>query len=151
MHDTVEFVRAEYVANIDLWRMVSDACAGEAAVKSRGEDYLPRPNPTDKSHDATARYNCYIQRAVYYNACGRTLAGLVGLAFGKDPNILCPGKIEYLVDDADGAKLPLIGSASATMSEVLKTGRAGVMVDFPNRETTATAQDVANGDARATL
>lgn len=107
MKDTVEFSRAEYVANLDLWRMVSDACAGEAAVKSRGDDYLPCPNPGDKSPEATARYKGYIQRAVYYNACGRTLSGLVGLAFAKDPTIEAPGKIEYLLEDADGARLPL--------------------------------------------
>lgn len=108
MKDTVEFARAEHTANMPLWQLVSDACAGEHAVKVRGELYLPRPNPMDQSPAADARYKAYIQRATYFNAAGRTLNGLIGLAFGKWPEINLPTAIGYLESDVDGARTSLI-------------------------------------------
>ena len=108
MKDTVEFARIEHTANMPLWQLVSDACAGEHAVKVRGELYLPRPNPLDQSLEADARYKAYIQRATYFNATGRTLNGLIGLAFSKWPEIKLPSAIGYMQDDVDGAKVTLI-------------------------------------------
>ena len=108
MKDTVEFARIEHTANMPLWQLVSDACAGEHAVKVRNELYLPRPNPLDKSSEADARYNQYVARAVYFNATGRTLNGLIGMAFGKWPEIELPSAISYMEDDVDGASVTLI-------------------------------------------
>jgi hypothetical protein len=108
MKDTVEFARIEHTANMPLWQLVSDACAGEHAVKVRNELYLPRPNPLDQSPEADARYKQYIQRAAYFNATGRTLNGLIGLAFGKWPEIELSSAIDYLQDNVDGASVSLI-------------------------------------------
>lgn len=131
MDDTVEFTRLEYLANIVTWQLVADACAGERAVKARGEQYLPRPNIGDQSSDANNRYAQYLSRAVYYNATGRTLSSLIGLAFTTWPEFQSIPSIEYLDDDADGASMPLVQHSGITMAEVLKTGRAGLLVDFP--------------------
>jgi hypothetical protein len=126
--------------------------AGEAAVKARGEVYLPRPNPRDQSSEATARYESYLKRAVYYNASGRTLSGLIGMAFAKWPEIKLTPRSKFLMDNCDGAMVPLVQQAQATTAEVLKTGRAGILVDFPPPSGEAITQaDVAAGTATATL
>jgi len=133
--------------------MVEDACTGQHAVKARGEEYLPRPNPGDYSIEANARYQQYLTRAVYYNAAGRTLSSLVGMAFQKWPEVTNPKVLDYLVDDADGAGSSLVQSCQMTLAEVLKTGRAGLLVDFPVVENTAetSVADVKSGNAVATI
>jgi hypothetical protein len=55
---------------------------------------LPRPNPSDKSGENCARFEQYLARAVYYNATGRTLKGLLGLAFAKDPQVKAPAALD---------------------------------------------------------
>jgi hypothetical protein len=153
MKNSVEIERPEYIQNIRLWRMVEDACTGQHAIKFRAEEYLPRPNPSDLSLEANQRYQQYLLRAVYYNATGRTLSSLIGMAFQKWPEITFPAQIEYLMDDADGAGCSLVQSCQLAMAEVLKTGRAGLLVDFPVVENTAETSilDTKNGNAVATI
>jgi len=133
--------------------MVEDACTGQHAIKARGEEYLPRPNPGDYSVEANERYKQYLTRAVYYNAAGRTLSSLVGMAFQKWPEVTNPKVLDYLVDDADGSGCSLVQSCQMTLAEVLKTGRAGLLVDFPVVENTAetSVADVKSGNAVATI
>lgn len=90
--------------------MVDDACTGQHAVKLRGEWYLPRPNPGDYSVEANARYKQYLTRATYYNATGRTLSSLVGMAFQKWPEVTIPDTIDYIVDNSDGSGVSLVQS-----------------------------------------
>jgi hypothetical protein len=45
----ITYIRDEVKAALPLWSMVSDAAAGEYAVRDAGDSYLPRPNPTDLS------------------------------------------------------------------------------------------------------
>lgn len=133
--------------------MVEDACTGQHAIKRRGEEYLPRPNPSDFSLEANQRYAQYLSRAVYYNAAGRTLSSLVGMAFNKWPEIVLPKALEYLNEDADGAGCSLIQSCQMALAELLKTGRGGLLVDFPVVENTAetSVADVKSGNAVATI
>ncbi len=151
--NTVDYCRPEYAENLILWRYVADACAGEAAIKRERELYLPRPNPMDISVSATKRYEQYLHRAVYYNACGRTLTSLVGMAFSGSPDIQTPPETEYLADNADGAGHGVVQVAQETLGEVLRTTRAGLMVDFPpSAEGQQTSKlDVASGKMVATI
>lgn len=108
MPEDITYIRDEVKAMLPLWQMVNDAAAGEHAVRDAGDLYLPRPNPTDTSPANRARYESYLQRAVYYNATGRTLAGLTGIAFRRWPEIVLPAGLDYLKTDADGAGTTLI-------------------------------------------
>lgn len=121
----------DYAANRDLWDLVRDAAAGEKAVKDAREKYLPRPNPADKSVQAEERFKQYLTRAVYYNATGRTLRTMVGIAFHREPTIKMPTALEECRDNINGAGLTLLQQAQATLGEVLRTGRAGLLADFP--------------------
>jgi hypothetical protein len=141
----------DYDAAAAKWQKVEDASAGEDAVKGKAEAYLPRPNPGDKSAQNTERYKSYVARAVYYNATGRTLKGLVGLAFDKDPEVDLPASMEPAETDITGSGVTLFQHAQGTLAEVLKTGRAGLLADFPPAVSGSVSKaDEANG-VRPTL
>lgn len=124
---TTDYTHPDYDALAPKWRKVRDAVAGEDTVKAAAEAYLPRPNKFDTSTEASERYRSYLQRAVYYNAVGRTLQGLVGIAFANWPQVETTEA--YLLSDADGSGVGLIGQAQWMLSEVLQTGRGGLLVD----------------------
>lgn len=121
-----DYKHPEYVAKAPLWRKVRDATAGEDAVKAAGQAYLPNPDETNAY--ATERYRAYIARAVYFNATGRTLAGLVGVAYANWPEIKASDN--KLLADADGSGVSLINQSQATLADVLQTGRAGLLADW---------------------
>ena len=136
----------EYLAAQPQWQLIEDAAAGEYAVKSAGDVYLPRPNPQDKSKANCERFDAYVMRAVYYNATGRTLDGLLGLAFAKDPLVKSPAALDDVLANLDGAGTSCVQHMHDTLGEVLKTGRAGLLADFPKTEgTTSRAAETAGG------
>ena len=139
-----EFKGAEY-----RWSVVSDACKGQEAVKAAGEKYLPRPNYEDKSNEARNRYNRYRERAAFHNITGRTKDVLVGIAFSKLPVLETPGSIEYVIDDIDGAGVNIDQQAHETLEEVLKLGRHGLLVDYPQTIAPASRADMDAGLIRA--
>jgi hypothetical protein len=142
---------ADYKVALPRWTKVGDAASGEDAVKGKGADYLPQPNAQDRSAENSARWTAYIARAVYYNATGRTLNGLLGLAFDEDPVVTVPPAIDAVQTDASGSGVTLFQHAQATLAEVLKTGRAGLLVDYPPTPAPISKADEARGDVRPTL
>jgi hypothetical protein len=112
------------------WTLVRDICAGGDEVKLG--KYLPYLNKQDGSPENVARNAAYRERAVLYNATGRTRDGLLGLAFLRDPKGLdkLPQKLQYLTKDCDGAGISLYQQSQATLMNVLETGRHGLFVDF---------------------
>ena len=123
---TTDYKHPDYERAAPLWEKVRDACAGEDAIKAKAEAYLPAPSEEDTG--AAKRYARYLQRAVYLNATGRTLQGLVGVAFANWPQVVTRHKI--LLDDADGSGVGIIGQAQGTLAQVLQTGRAALLADF---------------------
>ena len=145
MPNDVSTPRTDYANALNAWNLVEDACAGDAAVKAQTIKYLPKPNPKDVSEENRSRYEQYLLRAVYYNAVGRTLNGLTGIAFRRDPEIQVPTGMEFVKDDADGAGLSLSHKGQQLLANVLKTGRSGVLVDYPTTQgPTSKAQQEAN-------
>ena len=128
----VGYQRPEFQAAYPAWERVRAACAGEAAVKAI-PGALPRINDFDKSKENEARNASYLRRAVWYNATGRTLDGLIGLAFRKDP-IIDVGNMKYLLDDADGNGLSIYNIAQKGVEGVLQTARHGYLVDIVNNK-----------------
>ncbi|NLA68309.1 MAG: DUF4055 domain-containing protein [Gammaproteobacteria bacterium] len=126
---SVDFVRPEVRAKQAAWKLVRDAVAGSEAVK--GGDYIIPVNPHDESDENRLRNEQRVKRAYYFNATGRTLPTMVGIAFGKWPEVKLPG-LDYLLRDADGSGVGLVNQAQAVVSDVLQTGRAGLLVDYPS-------------------
>lgn len=154
---SVDFQHPEYKQALPDWELVNDAVAGERQIKSRDivelrrirnhtdivpkQKYLPMPNPNDTSLDNLLRYRQYLARAVFYNATGRTLWGLIGTAFKRTPQIEL-GNLEYLLKDADGSGVGLMQQVQATLAGVLQTGRAALWVDYPAAEGAASRADL---------
>lgn len=106
------------------WSRVRDVLAGSDAVKSRGTSYLPKPGGmTDLDYEG------YSMRAEFYPATGRTVDGLLGGIFRKDPLVTgTEAQIELLAAvTLTGQDMPTF--AKTLVREVLSLGRRGVLVD----------------------
>lgn len=150
MANDVTYQRPEYEAAQARWRLVRDVCKGSEAIKAAGDQYLPRPNAHDQSPENVERFKSYLARAVFYNATGRTREGLVGAVFRVVPTLTVPAGLDYLTTDADGAGVSVYQQSQSIVSEVLETGRAFLLADFPAIESASRAQMQA-GIARATI
>ncbi|WP_392559780.1 DUF4055 domain-containing protein [Orbus mooreae] len=113
------------------WDLVSDCVDGERKIKSKREKYLPHPSSDSKNDDPDyIRYNAYLSRAAFINATGRTLSGLLGIAFNKAAKIELSGAISDLEQDSDGEGQPLSQLIRDALSQNLKRGRAGILTDY---------------------
>lgn len=126
---SVTETRPEYDARLAGWRLVRDAVAGAEAVKAGGH-VLP-VNPLDRSPENRSRNESRVKAAVYFNATGRTLQALSGMAFAKWPEFARPAALDYLLNDATGSGVGLLNQAQKAVAEVMQTGRAGLLVDYP--------------------
>ena len=115
---------------IERWKTVRDVVSGDQAL--RIGNYIPQLNPHDKSIGNEERNKSYVARAVFYNATGRTMDGLIGLAFKKDPTGEMPEALDYLLHDADGRKNSIYQQSQSTLANVLAVGRHGMYVDYDN-------------------
>lgn len=159
----VDYQREDYKKALPDWELVSDVCAGERAIKDRDrvnlsaiatsfayKRYLPMPNPTDSSQENIYRYAQYLQRAVFTNYTGYTLAGLVGLAFKRPPETEISG-VDYLLDNANGKGVGLFQQMQNTTEGVLQKGRYGLWVDYPVTPGGASRADMESGKVRANI
>lgn len=118
---------AKYDHMLATWQMCRDAKTGQRAIHARTTTYLPKVY-SDQSAES---YTKYLRRALFMNATGRTVDGMVGFVFRKYPKIkLAPQIQEYeTAITMDGVSLA--GLAQKIVEDVITVGRAGIMVDFP--------------------
>lgn len=126
---TTDYTHPAYDTSLPKWQKVRDVCEGQDAIKAAGKKYLPDPDEACADPSAAAaRYNRYLQRAVFFGATGRTAQGLLGVAYAKWPSITL--RHEQLLDDADGSGVGLINQSQGVLADVLQTGRAGLLADW---------------------
>jgi hypothetical protein len=70
----------DYDFGLPGWLRARDVLAGEDAVKSAGEKYLPR---LDSQSDE--EFLAYRKRASFFNATARSAEGFIGLIFRRPP------------------------------------------------------------------
>lgn len=151
----VSFVRQELRDALPRYDLIRDCI--EQLVKERRTAYLPMPNADDTSVENKERYNAYLLRAVFYNVTARTLGGLVGEVFRRDPVINLPSRLDAINKDANGSGINLTQSAKEAVSLVVSYGRAGLFVDYPTRTDEAgnpkpaTVAELDAGDVRPTI
>ena len=141
------------------YTLIRDCVAGQRAIKKKGTVYLPVPDPDEAllasgafTPAGQARYDAYLMRAVFYGVTGRTLRGLVGLVFDKDPAIEIPTSLEPVRADASGGGEPLDEHAKTTLQDVMSVGRSGLLTDYPVTNGKATsAKDAREGNIRPTI
>lgn len=120
------------------WQTVRDCIEGEDAIKSKNELYLPRALGLDQP-----QYDAYKQRARWVNYTGRTLDGLHGLIFRRDPVIQASDEFKDsgILDDIDRRGTSIYQFLSDMTYDVLQTSFGGVLVDLPKSDGPTTQFD----------
>lgn len=120
----IDTVHPKYQDQTTKWAHARDANDGQAAVKARTTEHLPQLEGQD-----AAEYKAYLQRAVFFNATGRTVEGMTGLVNRKAPVVELPSQIEGMEEDAteDGQSLSEV--AKHATEGLLISGRLGFLVD----------------------
>lgn len=110
------------------WDIVDAVSGGTLELRDGGAKWLPL-EPAEDQRDFAIR----LRRAIFFNAFERTLHGLVGLVFRKDPQLSedNPEEIQALWENIDNA-----GTHGAVFSKELftsaaKYGHSLVYVDMP--------------------
>lgn len=129
MADEILATHADYEANEKKWTRVIDAVAGGDEIKNKRDTYLPRPGGQEDDD-----YAAYIARARWYDVTDRTLVGLVGAIFRREPQIEAPNRFKDQLDDLSVTGSPWITTTREIAQAVLSVGRVGVLVDRPPEE-----------------
>jgi len=135
----------------EKYRKISDAIAGEEAVKAAAEKYLPIPSSCKKDSTGTVdldRYQAYQTRALYYNVCQPTRDALVGQLFLRPPVVELPSELDILIADMNGEGLNLEQLVKKAANHVLPYGRGGFLADFPRTNGQVTKSQIDSGEIR---
>lgn len=147
----VNYTRPEFTDLKPRWDLVRDCISGDRKIKDKRTTYLPQPNASDRSAANTDRYAQYLERAVFYNVTGRTLGGLKGQVFARDPVLELPPVLEILEEDVDGGGVSLDQQARKSLAATLAYGRAGLLVDYPKTEAPVTKAQQDAGEIRPNI
>ena len=117
------------------WSTMRDCKRGEIAVKAEGETYLPMPSGFRALEDLGPKmYQAYLTRAQFPEILRPTLQGMVGVIHRTEAQITMPKAMESLWERATRDGLPLEAFHRRITSELLLTGRYGVMADAASAE-----------------
>lgn len=136
---SVDYQLDEYTASVSTWLDIDNIIN-----KTNLYSYLRELAPGDKSQENIKRNEDYKKHALFYAFASYTLAGLVGEIFAKDPVIDLPEGINYLIKKADDNGNSILQVSQTTTREIIKKGRAGLFVTFPDVEGIISAEDAAN-------
>lgn len=120
----VDSTHPEYQDYIESWEECRLFYAGEQAVKAEGQRFIPKPECCTDSE-----YLSYVQRAFFFPALERTVAGLSGAIDRKAPTVVVPDKIEYIKENADGDNTSIRQFSKMALDELFTTGRFGILVE----------------------
>jgi len=143
---SIDFQHPQYVKSLEKWKLVDDICDAENL-----NDYLRKINPEDTSEEMVQRRDQYFKRSVFYAIAGYTSRGLVGKAFQKTPTCEVPPELEYVKENIDGAGQNIYQQAQEVFRDVLRNGRAGLLIDFPETDGEISRADLISGKVFATI
>lgn len=127
----VNTLHSDYQKWLSAWQMCNDFVGGTRAVKAKANKYLPQPNPKDTTPEAKARYENYLNRAVFYEYSKKIVNQYIGLSFKQDPICEINDVLEHLKNNVDGKGTTLYQQAQKGFKSLLCNGRFGIWVDYP--------------------
>jgi len=133
----INSIHPDYKAHLERWELVTSVINSDAKRFIRDVD----------SSDAI-RSLSYKEGAILTNFTSLTKEGLTGLVFRRDPKVELPDELEYLKDDAVGDDRGLTMLAKQSLGEVMTTGRAGLLTDFPRSKGGVSIADTEDLKAR---
>ena len=122
----VNSTHVNYDKFLNQWTRCRDVVDGSDAVKGKGETYLPKL--LEQSSD---EYEAYKTRALFFSVSGSSLAGLVGTMTRRPPVITKGDDAEAYFKDTSLSGVSFNELFTMTSHEVLKTGRFGILIDWP--------------------
>ncbi|MGR3991650.1 DUF4055 domain-containing protein [Pseudomonas sp. 1121_17] len=125
--------RQEYNDALPSWKLVKRCVAGAREIRKHDE-YLPMPDPTNRSDENLERYQQLKKRAMFLNITGRTRTGLLGAVFRKTAEVELPDAVQYLLENTSGDGTSLEQVSKEAVGECLDTGRGGFLADHPRVE-----------------
>lgn len=134
----------DYAKHLEDWELIEDCIAGQRTIKEGRTKYLPKPGVGEA--DDGARYNSYLQRAVFLNMTGETQKNLVGQCFSVQPVYSGPEELEALLDSIDGAGVSAMQQSKCALGMVLAFSRAGIFTDYPETSGVVSQADVESGN-----
>ncbi len=126
-HVGVDSKHPEYEAGIKRWKVCRDVLEGEDAVKEAGAEYLPK-----LSKQSPTEYQSYLMRADFYAASSRTLEGITGTIFRRQPQFqpsAPTGEVEELLSEIGQENVPFDVFAKMVFRNFFGVGRHGVLLD----------------------
>jgi hypothetical protein len=108
------------------WARIRDAVAGQDAVHAGMGKYLPK-----LKKESNADYLARLKRTPYYNASWRTMSGLLGMIFRKEPDVKTPTAVADFLEDITMTGVPFNVFAEELTYETLGPGFTGILVDHP--------------------
>lgn len=133
MASSIGSVHADFMRRMIQWKRIRNALEGTDEIKEEGENYLPKPD--GMSQDA---YDAYKRRAHFFPVAERTLRGMSGIVFRIEAKFVLPTRMEPMREcvTTDGNSLALL--TETVVNEVLSVGRYGILVDYPEGNTSST-------------
>ena len=132
MTKDVDWKHPSYNTYIDSWRKCRVVAEGSESVKENGTEFLPMLNDQRLSD-----YEAYKDRALFFEGTTRTVTGLTGLLFSKEPQVEGSEESEFLIKIAPG--FVTIKTFLKNISrEIISVGRLGLLVD---RDTDTSSTD----------
>jgi len=141
----------DYKQYLPQWQTVRDCVKGKSAIEKKKTKYLPKPSPDDLSPENEKRYDDYLQRANFVGFTGSTLSGMLGMVFKKQTVHEVDSSIEYIKKNANGGGLTLDQMARKIISDVIQTGRFGLLVDYPKAPKGLTKAQVSAMNLQASI
>jgi hypothetical protein len=123
----------------DTWEKIDDICDGDNLKK-----YLIELNPLDTSDENKLRNKQYYERAVFYAVAGYTCRGMLGMLFRKEPALSIEKGLEYIKENIDGKGLSIYQQSQDVCKDLIRKGRCGLWVDFPQTDGNTSQLDIKN-------
>ena len=133
----INSIHPDYKAHLHRWELVN------SIVDSQAERFIRNVDVNDDS-----RSKSYKEGAILTNFTALTKEGLTGLVFRRDPKQKLPDELQYLIKDAVGDDRGLAALAKQSLGEVMQTGRAGLLTDFPRSKGGVSIADTEDLKAR---
>ena len=143
---SIDFKHPKYRENVEHWELVNDICDSKNLDK-----YLVKLNPHDVSVKNKERNSQFFKRSVFAAVAGYTNRGFVGKVFAKQPQLEVPEELSYVSDDVNGAGESIYQQSQEVVRDVIRIGRAGLLVDFPTTDGEVSRADILSGRIYATI
>lgn len=122
----VSGIHTEYNYWIQAWKLIRHCIIGEYEIKRHSVEYLPMLGAQTNDE-----YQAYLDRAYFYNMTHRTVNGLVGTVFRREPKALGVDKsLELNLDAITKDNLSVNIFAKEIAYEIISVGRFGVLLDM---------------------